>query len=45
MEIRLTEVISDFIHVLKIFHPQATDIHKVLHQTEELFDVWPQLRK
>lgn len=45
MEIRLTYVIGDFIHVLEVFHPKADDIHKVLDEPEQLFDVGPQLRK
>lgn len=40
----LTQVVGDLIHVLKGFHPQTDDVHKVLHQPEELPDVWPQLR-
>lgn len=42
---RLTEVISDFVHVLKVFHPQTDDVHKVFQQTKQLFDVGPQLLK
>ena len=45
MEIRLTYVIGDFIHVLEVFHLKADDIHKVLDKPEQLFDVGPQLRK
>lgn len=40
----LTQVVGDFIHVLEGFHPQTDDVHKVLHQPEELPDVWTQLR-
>ena len=38
-----TQVVCDLVCVLEVLHSEADDIHKVVHQPEKLFDVWPKL--